>query len=503
MAVEIHILSGARQGERITFDAHEFRAGDDPGCEVFFDPVRDPSARHRTAVFKLKDDGWSVKPTGGGEMLLNQSPLEKQAHVRSGDVVRMSEQGPDFCFTIIGRVPAVSTSSPPPVPDSAPAPAAVAASAARDESPPQLQTGLPPIPKASSRQLPLWIGGGVAVAALILVWVWSVASNRPEPQSNATLAKAPSEDTDQPGGDTTPPSRQQEVKRPPATPQADDQETVKSTPPEAARPPDKKPHQPNADQPQNPDPPDVNLPTRLQNVVLLIQVEKRTAGRSFSWPFATCCAIGKNTLLTSARETTEMARLHGEGFKIWATDPARGVKQEVTDFRVHKDYPKLAQQPGDWILVNLGLLTVEGDLPEIAALAPAEELDNLEEGLPVACFGFTFGPEKTTRFDTFQPQLTPTKVYLFTPLSDLPGRSDLLEVKAQMPINCYGSPIVDMQGKVVAVYGEAAVGAGVKDLQYATVLNRPLLAQWLQDRDQETWIRPPAAENGSHPQDLP
>ena len=45
MAVEIHVLSGARQGQQISIDAPQFRVGDEPACLVAFDSSQDPSRR--------------------------------------------------------------------------------------------------------------------------------------------------------------------------------------------------------------------------------------------------------------------------------------------------------------------------------------------------------------------------------------------------------------------------------------------------------------------------
>ena len=103
MAIEIFILSGSRRGQRLTLDTQQFRAGPDPDCEVRFDPQSDPAAHDRAALFRLHDDGWYVQRIGNGEILLNHDPVRKRVRLRSGDVVRMSESGPDFSFTIMAR----------------------------------------------------------------------------------------------------------------------------------------------------------------------------------------------------------------------------------------------------------------------------------------------------------------------------------------------------------------------------------------------------------------
>ena len=65
MAVEILILSGARQGERLVLDRREFRVGSEPNCEVRFDVERDSAVKGRSAWFRLQEDGWQLRSTGG------------------------------------------------------------------------------------------------------------------------------------------------------------------------------------------------------------------------------------------------------------------------------------------------------------------------------------------------------------------------------------------------------------------------------------------------------
>ncbi len=111
MSAEIFILSGARAGERIVLDATEFRVGGEADCEVFFDPQQDLPAKGRSALFRLMDDGWSVACTGSGELLVNQTVISGQTRIRSGDVLRMSNEGPAFSFAILTRAAAAATSA--------------------------------------------------------------------------------------------------------------------------------------------------------------------------------------------------------------------------------------------------------------------------------------------------------------------------------------------------------------------------------------------------------
>ena len=113
MAVEIHILSGARQGQRIPLDAKNFRVGTDPGCEVFFDPRADASAKGRSASFQLMQDGWYMV-RAAGPIVINYTEAAGPTMVRSGDIIRMSENGPDFLFSIGDASPARTKPCSPP-----------------------------------------------------------------------------------------------------------------------------------------------------------------------------------------------------------------------------------------------------------------------------------------------------------------------------------------------------------------------------------------------------
>src|SRR5687768_10507101 len=88
MAVEIYVLSGARQGQRVVLDRAAFAAGDGPGCDIPFDPSQDPDVRGRRVEFVFDEEGWRIRNVG-------------EQRIRSGDIVRLSEFGPDFSFALL------------------------------------------------------------------------------------------------------------------------------------------------------------------------------------------------------------------------------------------------------------------------------------------------------------------------------------------------------------------------------------------------------------------
>jgi hypothetical protein len=486
MPVKILILSGARQGEQLVLDAGEFRVGSDPACEVFFDPERDRAIRGRSAMFRREEDGWYIR-CAGGEVLVNQQAVAGRTRVRSGDVVRMSDSGPDFSFSIVAGVSvsplaqSAVESAAQPQPLDVPCPVAeverTAVPQAADAE--QHSVSAPMTSGKIDRRWITWAMAGLALGALALVIVRSALS------PPTIIVKI-----DQPGipltpvGATTDSDARATGRESVKTGQTTSSETKKSLD-TGGKVGEEKGQ-------------DADVGAQLGEAVFLLQVEN--SGQS--WPFATCVAIHSDTLLTTAREAAQLATWREEkGFKIWVTRPATGFKEEVQDIRINGVFASLADKPDRWIYFNMGLLVIQGKLPKAAPLASPEELAKLEEGLRVDCFGFTHEGEKISRFDRFEPRLTQGKVYVISAPADLPVRSALLHVKAEIPKNAYGSPVVNAQGKVLGIYGEAAVpptgketaagGAGLKNLHYVTVVNPEMLNLWLRDRDAKMW--PPAA----------
>ena len=188
-------------------DVTEFRAGGEPQCEVFFDPRRDSPVAGRSTKFSLMDDGWYVKSTGTGEVLINQRPVSGLMRVRSGDILRMSDRGPDFSFSIVSHSAAAAATTASPWGQSArqPAPSrpAAVAAAPAERPAPQSPAATVPVPQpaesgvsvsepAAVETLPvrgitfsrrsLWIGGGVGLLALLSGSIaWIAASRRSPP----------------------------------------------------------------------------------------------------------------------------------------------------------------------------------------------------------------------------------------------------------------------------------------------------------------------------------
>ncbi|MBC8353074.1 MAG: putative Ig domain-containing protein [Planctomycetes bacterium] len=107
MPVEITILSGQQQGRRIEVAGSAFEVGDLPTDAVCFDSVADPEMKGRRASLRVEDGAWRIRSTGDSPIIVNHDLVERGLDLRSGDIVRMSESGPDFAFTLINQLSAI------------------------------------------------------------------------------------------------------------------------------------------------------------------------------------------------------------------------------------------------------------------------------------------------------------------------------------------------------------------------------------------------------------
>jgi hypothetical protein len=154
----------------LEFAEQDFLIGDQPTCDVFFDPAADPHAAGGCVRVYCAEEGWRAQRLAGNTLLVNHELLEAEISLRSGDVIRLSESGPDLCFVI--ALPA----SPPAASNDVPIPP-------QDMLPTDIETAEPqPVPRPQETPVPArgpvgprepvwpWWGlvFGLAVAAVLL-----------------------------------------------------------------------------------------------------------------------------------------------------------------------------------------------------------------------------------------------------------------------------------------------------------------------------------------------
>ena len=247
---------------------------------------------------------------------------------------------------------------------------------------------------------------------------------------------------------------------------------------------------------------------RMRPAVYLLVVEPPDG--KFSYPFATATVIGPNTLLTNAAVVAKL-RTHYEkkGYKIWAKNVALGLKLPVKAFVVHKGWT-LARERERKIYFDIGVLQVAGLLPKQAEFASAEELQRATTGLDVACLGITHQCDAVKgdgakEFDAMTPRATAGRVLVATRLDVAPGSPRLLHIKAPIPANVYGSPIVNREGKIVAVYSEAAATAAAKamNIHYATLVEPELAKIAFGPDGDKVWLAPISTDQPAPPKNAP
>ncbi|HVC94288.1 MAG TPA: hypothetical protein VND64_11390 [Pirellulales bacterium] len=501
MAVGITILSGARQGERLEFDAAEFLAGGDSACRVFFDPHVDPGAGGREAFFRLDDEGWSMKNTGNGELLVNDRVVHGSTRLRSGDVVRMSPSGPDFSFNLLARLSAPKE-----------APALTAPNVPEHGEQTHSAAGTSRTPTVRQLALAL-VGSAFLVAALLMglnAWRGGGAvaelprqdgdgeksAERIKESGDGAPAKGvvPHSETiaDDGAGQNSPDRPQENGDGAPAkrvAPQSkttdDEDEAATTTPAETQR-----------------DAWDLVCDDLRGSVFLLAVEEPKNQTR---WPLATGTAIGDVTLLTSATVAVELARFRRRGWKLWAMNQKTGAKIEVVDQRVHAGFESAAGKPDLQIYADLGVVTLAEEPPQVAALATPEDLDDLDQGLPLACVGIAHDGEPLNRFQSYAPEMARGKVFVITSLPPSPGGPRLLHVRMTLPVKVYGAPVVNEAGRVVGVFAESAAPpagqpGGELNLHYVPIVDLSLVRAWLERRDETLWA-PPTVPPETRPAD--
>lgn len=185
MPVEITILSGQLQGKRIELSGNAFEVGDRPTDAVCFDAAADPEVTGRRASLRVEDGGWRIRSTGDLPIIVNHTPIKGPHGLRSGDIVRMSENGPDFAFALINRLSA----NPDAIPDvTVPVVLSYASTAAAGSPDTELKTKREPLP------FKILASGFVGVGAILCVVVLAITlsgsgSRDPDTRNRSMLTR--------------------------------------------------------------------------------------------------------------------------------------------------------------------------------------------------------------------------------------------------------------------------------------------------------------------------
>jgi len=97
--VVLVVASGTRAGEMIGTDLSEFRAGFSDDCLICFESEK--HSDRTLAVFSRTSEGWTIRAEQESPIFINEQPLfHEERPLRSGDIIRLSANGPDLQFTL-------------------------------------------------------------------------------------------------------------------------------------------------------------------------------------------------------------------------------------------------------------------------------------------------------------------------------------------------------------------------------------------------------------------
>ena len=75
--------------------------GADNASELAFDVLSDPEIEGQQVRFELLDDRWRLFNASTQPLFVNQDLVRDATGVRSGDLIRLSQDGPDVLFELI------------------------------------------------------------------------------------------------------------------------------------------------------------------------------------------------------------------------------------------------------------------------------------------------------------------------------------------------------------------------------------------------------------------
>jgi hypothetical protein len=468
MRVDIRVLSGSRRSECLELDADEFRVGGEPSCDVYFDPEKDPSARGVCLQIRRDDAGWRIWSSGGAGSLVNQRVLVSDLPLRSGDVVRLSPAGPDFRFSVSAltesgyfraSAPVSAGRSAGDVPVVQPAAPATAWAAGVGETARQ------------KRRPPLASIAAIVAAALLLILALVVFLRRegaPHEQSHtvAAVEKPRPAETESPAPAVEEP-KSPEPKSPASTP-------------EKPKPAESEPPAPAVEKPKPPEPePPAPAPvTAVLSPLAVLAIENKRSQQLE--PYAAACAVeldGRQMLLTTARIARIMALFPQQYYAIL---PGRTDKEPIVvevnrdSMFMHLLYMNMVEQGNLQVaqFFDVGVLMLADKLPAGAArrVASKADVDGIKSGSTLQCWS----ADKPPDIPFFQGAIL-NREYRLTvreqsvklnreiPLTEGSGGEDAKDIRRLLELSgprenfLEGSPVLDSQGQVVALYSTSMV----------------------------------------------
>ncbi len=550
MKIEILILSGDRQGEVLELQVDQFRVGSNRDDDVYFNPKSDPGAEGRSLMIWSDHHGWFLNNSGKEAIWVNQKKVTDHLRIRSGDLIRLSEQGPDLVFTLQSSTPDDATD---PLPSSAGTKSSARSgeaegakkpsgtksksfekgktspkeavkqdasgkaaaenesaqtkSAKESESEKEAAKGKLISPwddehlveteeKSSSPGFTIHIPGvihfrvhyrfswkHVTLACSVLVILlcitqglrWMKQNRVVEgmtewTQTNEKPSTAYRMRPTQPGqrSSNVPTARNNKALIPPK-PKTLGAKSEKNQATEKGENSQKETGPPqdgisNAEHKKKPPvretaPPVANSEKyqELEKAVFLIVAE--SPDELFSLPIGTCCAIGPNRLLTTAKMVTSLETVfRRQKFRIRVYNSTTGVGANVVRMKIPQKWLSLKPLEAAWYY-NLGTLEVGEAIPDWATPSSKKSQEDISKGSPIIGIGTPLKEadlSSLTNFlasSKFQPKKMRGTVFHSIPAKPKQGIPRSLYLAGSFPDGFDGSPIFDARTKeLLAVY---------------------------------------------------
>ena len=206
--------------------------------------------------------------------------------------------------------------------------------------------------------------------------------------------------------------------------------------------------------------------SEVSDAVYLLAVEEKTSGTVF--PYAIAFSVRQDLLLSTATVVQELARFVEKGQSVFAIHCVSQEQIEITTLFVHPEFSRLQDRREEQIYFDIGAIGIAGEARSFVSLLSGKDAAVIEQGAPLRCVMPIVEAEPLTKFSSIVPSYTGVKVYMVT----RGGQSDatdtdhprLISLVGTLPRNSYGSPLVDEQGTVIAMYVEKADLSGNKGL---------------------------------------
>lgn len=225
-----------------------------------------------------------------------------------------------------------------------------------------------------------------------------------------------------------------------------------------------------------------------RNLRLLVVEDPKT---NAAWPFAGATIVGERVLLTTATVAVEIStKFLSRGWRLTVMEGAQSNRAAVKELRVHAAFQQVSES--EQLYFDMALVYLEQPAGRPIPMASAVELAELEKGLPLACIAVDHAGDPLDRFQEFSPQAYPGKIFALTSLPPQPGGPLLLHIRGSFTDKAAGSPIVNLQGHLIALYCEPAQGPdaakGTLSMHYAKAIQPALIEIGLKQPDNKIWV---------------